>query len=82
MNNSTLKSLLIEYDKKRIFAEELAQKNKENLYNKFPELFDIDKKLSSLALSTIKEMTKNNNKELIEKLNSNITILKNQKEKI
>ncbi len=82
MNNSTLKSLLIEYDKKRIFAEELAQKNKENLYNKFPELFDIDKKLSSLALSTIKEMTKNNNKELIEKLNSDITILKNQKEKI
>ena len=82
MNNSTLKSLLIEYDKKRIFAEELAQKNKENLYSKFPELFDIDKKLSSLAFSTIKEMTKNNNKELIKKLNSDITILKNQKENI
>ncbi len=82
MNNSTVKSLLIEYDKKRISAENLAQKNKEILYKKFPELSDIDKKLSSLAFSTIKEMTQNNDKELIEKLNSDITILKNQKEKI
>ena len=82
MNNSTLNSLLIEYNKKRINAEELAQKNKENLYNKFPELFDIDKKLSSLAFSAMKELAQNNNKELIEKLNSDITILKEQKEKI
>ncbi len=82
MNNSTLNSLLIEYNKKRIFAEEFAQKNKENLYNKFPELFDIDKKLSSLAFSAMKELAQNNNKELIEKLNSDITILKKQKEKI
>ena len=34
MNNSTLKSLLIEYDKKRINAENIAQKEKENLINK------------------------------------------------
>mgnify|MGYP000260898225 CR=1 FL=1 len=47
MNNSILKSLLIEYDKKRINAENIAQKEKENLYTEFPELEEIDKKLSS-----------------------------------
>ena len=82
MNNSTLKSLLIEYDKKRISAEELAQRNKENLYNKFPELYNIDKKLSSLALGVMKQLTQNNNKALIEKLNSDINDLKKQKEEI
>lgn len=82
MNNSTLKSLLIEYDKKRILAEELAQKNKEKLYNKFPELDNIDKKLSSLAFATMKQLTQNNDKVLIEKLNSDINALKKQKEEI
>ena len=82
MNNSTLKSLLIEYDKKRINAEELAQKNKGNLYNKFPELLDIDKKLTSLALNAMKKLTQNNDKELIKKLNSDINSLKKEKEKI
>ena len=82
MNNSTIKALLIEYDKKRISAEKLAQKNKEELYKKFPELADIDKKLSFLALSTMKKLAQNNDKELIEKLNSDIEVLKKQKAEI
>ena len=80
MNNSTLQSLLTEYNKKRILAEELAEKNKLNLYEKFPELSDIDKKISSLA--TMKELTKENNKALIKKLNSDINSLKKEKQKI
>ena len=82
MNNSTLKSLLIEYDKKRINAENIAQKEKENLYTEFPELEEIDKKLSSLAFSSMIELTKNNDKKIIENLNSNIEALKKEKEKI
>lgn len=82
MNNSTLKSLLIEYDKKRIKAEEIAQKEKEKVYNDFPELTEIDKKLSSLALSSMKELVKNNDKKILEKLNSDIDNLKNKKQKI
>ena len=62
MNNSTLKSLLIEYDKKRINAENIAQKEKENLYTEFAELAEIDKKLSSLAFSSMRELAKNNDK--------------------
>lgn len=82
MNNSILKSLLIEYDKKRINAENIAQKEKENLYTEFPGLEEIDKKLSSLAFSSMIELTKNNDKKIIENLNSNIEALKKEKEKI
>ena len=82
LNNSTLKSLLIEYDKKRINAENIAQKEKENLYEEFPELDEIDKKLSSLAFSSMIELTKNNDKKIIENLNSNIEALKKKKENI
>ena len=82
MNNSTLKSLLIEYDKKRINAENIAQKEKENLYTEFPELAEIEEKLSSLAFSSMKELAKNNDKKIIENLNANIENLKKQKEKI
>ncbi len=82
MNNSTVQFLLTEYNKKRILAEELAEKNKLNLYEKFPELSNIDKKLSSLALATMKELTKENNKDLIKKLNTDISALKKEKQKI
>ena len=68
MNNSTLKALLIEYEKKRINAENIAQKEKEKLYAEFPELANIDKKLSSLAFTSMRELAKNNDKFEIFKL--------------
>lgn len=82
MNKSTLKSILIEYDKKRFKAEELAQKEKEKLYEDFPQLDEIDKKLSMLALSSIKNLTKNNDKNILNKLNFDIENLKKEKNKI
>ena len=82
MNNSTLKTLLIEYDKKRRNAEEIAQKEKEKIYKEFPELTVIDKQLSTLALSSMKELVKNNDKKILEKLNSDIANLKDKKQKI
>lgn len=82
MNTSTLKSLLIEYDKKRIRAQEIAEREKNELYEEFPRLSEIDKKLSSLAFSTMRELAQNNDKKLLDQLNSNITQLKQEKEKI
>lgn len=82
MNNSTLKALLIEYEKKRINAENIAQKEKEKLYAEFPELANIDKKLSSLAFTSMRELAKNNDKKIIDDLNFNIEYLKKQKESI
>ena len=82
MENSTLKNLLIEYNKKKIMAEEIAEENKLKLYEDFPELFEIDKKLSSLAINTMKKLINENDKKLVEKLNSDINNLKKEKEKI
>lgn len=79
MNNSTLKALLIEYEKKRINAENIAQKEKEKLYAEFPELANIDKKLSSLAFTSMRELAKNNDKKIIDDLNFNIENLKKAK---
>ena len=60
MNTSTLKSLLIEYDKKRIRAQEIAEREKNELYEEFPRLSEIDKKLSSLAFSTMRDLPSQN----------------------
>ncbi len=82
MDTLTLKTLLTEYNKKRIKAEEIAEKNKKELYVEFPELSKIDDKINSLAISTIKEINKNNDKNLIKKLNDDINNLKEKKNKI
>lgn len=82
MNNATLKSLLIEYDKKRRTAQEIAESEKEKLYQEFPQLADIDKKINSLALSSMKEIALNGDTELITKFNDQMLLLKKEKEKI
>lgn len=82
MKNSTLKTLLIEYDKKRIKAQEIADKNKQKLYEEFPNLLEIDNKINSLALSRIKEIALNSDKDLISKFNNEINYLKLEKESI
>ena len=82
MNTTTLKFLLSEYDKKRRHAEEVADKNKHELYEEFPELVKIDQKINSIALSKIKEIAQNGNSELIFQLNIQIESLKKEKENI
>lgn len=82
MNNSTLKTLLIEYEKKRINAENIAQKEKEKIYLDYPELTEIDRKISKLALESMKELTKTNDKKIINNLNINIQKLKEKKQNI
>ncbi len=82
MNNTTLKALLIEYDKKRKKAEEIALNNRENLYQNFPELADIDRKINSLALSSLKEIALNGNQKLTEEFNIQMTLLKKEKERL
>ena len=82
MNNTTLKNLLIEYDKKRINAEVTAENKKNDIYEKYPKLLEIDSQLSSLAFSTMKEIAKSGNKNLINQLNINISNLKLEKENL
>lgn len=82
MNNTILKSLLTEYDKKRRHAQEVTEKEKEKLYQEFPQLADIDKKINTLALSSMKEIALNSDKEVLDKFNSQMLLLKKEKENI
>lgn len=82
MNNSTLKNLLIEYDKKRTNAIMIAEKNKQEIYLKNPNLQKIDDKLNTLAISTAKSLINKNNPELIKALEKEIEKLKEQKNNI
>ncbi len=82
MNNITLKSLLSEYDNKRKQANEIADKKKQKLYEDFPRLNEIENKINSLALSTMKEIAQNGNKELIADFNKQLETLKKEKNNI
>ena len=79
MNTSTLKTLLMEYDKKRMKAERQSQTEKNQLYEAYPELSKIDKELSFAAINTAKMMLQKPDEKLIEKLNKNIENLKERK---
>lgn len=79
LNNTNLKKLLNEYERKRIQEENDLQYRKNKLYNSYPRLQEIDNELSSLAISTAKELIKKNNKEILNNLNTSIENLKNEK---
>lgn len=60
----------------------MAEREKQKIYNEFPALSEIDQKLSSLALSTMKELAINNNEKILKDFNKKIEELKKEKEKI
>lgn len=80
MNNTNLKALLIEYDRKRMKAKETAEINKRKLYDEFPKLSEIDSSINSIALSNMKKIAENGDPELISKLNQQLNKLKQEKE--
>lgn len=80
MNQSILKSLLFEYDKKRNYAEMLAEEKKRELYKKYPKLQELEDSLTSLAISTTKNLIINsNNQDLLQNLQYQIEDLKKEK---
>lgn len=83
MANELLNSLLKEYEKKKLNAELKAEKRKDDLYEKFPKLKEIEDELNSFAINTAKNILKNGNKkEEQEELKNKIAILKQKKENI
>lgn len=80
--NSILKNILTQYNKKKTEVEYEAELRKEELYKSYPQLQEIDDKLSTLAISTTKSLINNNDKSLLIKLNKDIEDLKNKKKKI
>lgn len=81
LTNELLNSLLKEYEQKKLKAEIESDNNKEILYKKVPKLRDIENNINQLAISTTKNILKNNNYSL-DSLTKEIAILKKEKEKI
>lgn len=79
MNSSTLKTLLIEYQRKKSVAEHDAELRKQKLYSTQPVLQEIENNLKNLAISTTKLLIQNNDPSLLENLEKQIEDLKKQK---
>ncbi len=78
MSNEILHSLLKEYEKKKLRAELEAEKRKEQLYKKIPQLEQIEEQLNHVAISTAKNILLDSTFSLDE-LNKTIENLKSQK---
>ena len=82
MNSSNLKTLLTEYEKKRLQAIYDAENRKAELYKKEPKLQQIDDELNKTAINISKKMIICKDSSLLEELNKKVLTLKHEKEKI
>lgn len=82
LNNSNLKNLLSEYEKKRLNSIYEAEKRKEQIYKENPRLEEIDDILSKEAIRVSKLLIVSKDTTLLEELNIKISDLKNEKIKI
>lgn len=82
MNTTILKSLLIAYENKRNKKLYEAEKRKEDLYRANPRFEEIDSKLSSLSISTSKNLINSSNFEYLDSLRKEIEKLKTEKKDI
>lgn len=78
MNNSTLNTLLREYEKKKFNAEIKFENEKNSFCNSHPDLKELNDTLNSTALDISKSIL-NNNSELTDKLKSDFEELKQKK---
>lgn len=81
-NNDTVKELLKEYEKKRLNAVAEAESKKQSLYNKYPELLEIENKLHTLGISTAKYILNNNDSSYLANLKAEIEKLKTEQANI
>lgn len=81
MSSEILSTLLLEYDQKKRRAEIDLEKNKQELFIKYPRLQEIENELNSFAINTAKNILKGTTYSLNE-LNEKVKILKTEKEKI
>ena len=80
--DTVLKNLLSQYSQKKTKAEIDARKRKQDLYVQYHSLQKIDDNLSSLAISTTRNLINHNDKKLLDDLNSKIEKLKHEKEHV
>lgn len=81
MSNTILNSLLKEYEQKKLKAEIDLENRKENLYLRIPRLRQIENELNNLAISTAKNILKND-KNCLNDFEEKAQFLKMEKEQI
>ncbi len=81
-NNDTIKELLKDYEKKHAKALNDLETRKQLLYNRCPELLNIENELHTLGISTAKCILTNNNSSHLDKLKQEIEILNNKQKNI
>lgn len=81
MNNSNLKSLLVQYDQKRNSAIAKSRNKKYEIYHSFPSLEKIDNDINSLSIQAIKAVLTTRNKSVVDNLNIQISNLKKERVK-
>ena len=81
MDNSTLKSLLQEYEEKRIRANLLLEDRKKELYLKYPKFADIDKEINLLSIKKINFILSSNSTEIVN-IDTKINALKEGKNQL
>ena len=81
MDNSTLHSLLQEYEQKRIRANLLLENRKKELYLKYPKFADIDREINLLSIKKINFILSTNSTEIAD-IDAKINNLKEQKNKL
>lgn len=79
MSNSVLKDLLKDYDRKKIAAEKEADLNKKILFEKYPELSEVEQKLNMAGIECAKAILISNNSDSVAELDQKIKDLKQEK---
>lgn len=79
INNSTLKDLLKEYDKKQLKAIQELDIRKKELFEKIPRLKEIEDELNQCAISSAKSILFSSNSTALEDLQKKISILKEER---
>lgn len=81
MNNSNLKILLNEYDKKRLQAELNLENKLNKFYLKNPDVANINDKINRISIEISKTILLNKNSDKLKKLNFELENLKKEKQK-
>lgn len=82
MNNINLRTILNDYERKRIYEINALENRRNELYLQVPRLKQIDSELSSSSISVAKNLIKYNDPSLINNLKETINNLKEEKKSI
>ena len=82
LNSDNLKNLLIKYDQKRNQAIALANQKKYEIYDKFPELEQVDNEINILSIKQIKNVLTSQDKSSVDELKNKITDLRKKRDKL